>query len=54
MRPICLTSDRLQSEENAYTANFFPTLTMILKTLHKLKNSNEIAVCMPLISVLIS
>ena len=54
MRPICLALDKLQSEETAYTGILLPTLAMIIKKLHELEKNNEIAVCVPLISVLIS
>lgn len=54
MRPICLALDRLQCEEKAYTGILLPSLTMIIKKLHELKESNEVAVCIPLISVLIA
>ena len=54
MRPISLALDKLQCEKTAFTGILLLTLAMITKKLHELEKSNEIAVCMPLISVLIS
>ena len=51
MRPICLALD-LQCEEKDCTGILLPTLAMIIKKLHELKENNEVAVCIPLISVL--
>ena len=54
MRSICLALNKLQSKENSYNGILILTLKMIIKKLYELENSSEIAVCIPLISVLIS
>ena len=53
MRPICLALDKLQGENNAFTGILQSTLSMTLKKLRQLKSSNSIAVCLPLVEVLV-
>jgi len=53
MRPVCLALDTLQGEEHAYAGILWPTLIVTLRKLHELKTNNSVAICIPLITVLI-
>ena len=53
MRPVSLALDQLQSEEKAFMGILLPTLAMAIKKLRDVLANNEVAVCVPLITVLI-
>ena len=53
MRPVSLALDQLQSEEKAFIGILLPTLAMAIKKLRDVLVNNEVAVCVPLVTVLI-
>ena len=53
MRPVSLALDQLQSEEKAFMGILLPTLAMAIKKLRDVLANNEVAVCVPLVTVLI-
>ena len=53
MRPVCLALDQLQSAEKAFMGILLPTLAMAIKKLRDVLANNEVAVCVPLVTVLI-
>ena len=53
MRPVSLALDQLQSEEKAFMGILLPTSAMAIKKLRDVLASNEVAVCVPLVTVLI-
>ena len=53
MCPICTALDKLQSEEYAYMGILWPTLFITVKKLHDLQTNNNLADCLPLVTVLI-
>ena len=52
-RPVSLALDQLQSEEKAFMGILLPTLAMAIKKLQDVLANNEVAVCVPLVTVLI-
>ena len=53
MRPVCFALDQLQSAEKAFMGILLPTLAMAIKKLRDVLANNEVAVCVPLVTVLI-
>ena len=53
MRPVSLALDQLQSEEEAFIGILLPTLAMAIKKLRDVLANYEVALCVPLVAVLI-
>ena len=53
MQPICQLLDILQSETKAFLGCLLSTIPMAMKKLKELKNSNKIAIGLPLTDSLI-
>ena len=53
MRPVSLALDQLQSEEKPFMGILLPALAMAIKKLRDVLANNEVAVCVPLVTVLI-
>ena len=49
--PVSLALDQLQSEEKAFIGILLPTLAMAIKKLRDVLANNEVAECVPLVTV---